>query len=108
MIKCHIKKGDNVIVTTGKSQDRGKIAEVLEVFPKDKKALVKGVRLVKKHQKPTQGSPGGLVEKELPIDISNLMHLDPVSNKPTRIGYRILENGRKIRISKKSGQPIDI
>lgn len=107
MVKCHVKKGDNVIVTTGSSKDRGKTGEVLKVFPGESKIIVKGIRVVKKHQKPTQTSPGGIVEKELPVHISNVMHVDPTSGKPTRIGYRVLDDGQKIRFSKKTGEPID-
>tara|TARA_A100000171_G_C2132109_1_gene147460 strand:+ start:319 stop:645 length:327 start_codon:yes stop_codon:yes gene_type:complete len=107
MIKCHVKKGDNVIVTSGRSSDRGKTGEVLRVFPEDQKVLVKGVRVVKKHQKPSQSSAGGIVEKELPIHISNVMHIDPKTKEPTRIGYKVLDDGRKVRIAKKSGDQID-
>lgn len=107
MAKCHVKKGDVVVVTCGRSKDRGKSGEVLKVFPEDQKVLVRGVRLVKKHQKPSQASPGGVVEKELPVHISNVMHVDPASQKPTRVGYRFLEDGRKVRFAKKSGEQID-
>lgn len=107
MLKSHVKKGDKVFVTTGNARDRGKIGEVLKVIPQESKVFVKGVRLAKKHQKPTQTSPGGIIEKELPIHISNVMHVDPKSSKPTRIGYRVTDEGRKVRFSKRSGEPID-
>lgn len=107
MVKRHVKKGDTVVVTTGGSKDRGKVGEILKVFPADQKVIVKGVRIVTKHVKPSQGSPGGIEKTESPIHISNVMHVDPKTKKPTRIGYNVLEDGSKVRVSKKSGEPID-
>ena len=101
--KIHIKKGDQVIVTEGDS--KGKKGRVLEVFPKKYRAIVEGVNIVKKHQKPTNDKQGGIIEKEAPIHISNIMHVDPKSGEATRIG-RKLENGKLVRYSIKSGEII--
>jgi large subunit ribosomal protein L24 len=100
-----IKKGDRVVVLTGRS--KGKIGEVLKVLPKENRAIVQGVNTVKRHTRPSQGNPGGIVEKEAPIHVSNVGHLDPASDKPTRVGYRFLEDGRKVRFAKRSGEMID-
>ncbi|MFN8535853.1 MAG: 50S ribosomal protein L24 [Thermomicrobiales bacterium] len=100
-----IRKGDRVIVLTGRS--KGRRGEVLKVLPKDDRALVQGVNTVKRHTKPTQQQAGGIVEKEAPIHLSNLAHVDPQSGKPTRIGFRVLEDGRKVRFAKRSGEIID-
>lgn len=103
--KLNIKSGDTVFVTTGK--EKGKTGKILRVIAKDNKAIVEKLNIVKKHTKPTQKSPtGGIVEKEAPIHISNLMLVDPSTNEPTRVGFRFLENGNKVRISKKSGEEI--
>ena len=100
-----IRKGDRVVVLTGRI--KGKRGEVLKVLPKDDRALVQGVNTVKRHTKPTQQTMGGIIEKEAPIHLSNLAHLDPQSGKPTRIGFRVLEDGRKVRFAKRSGEIID-
>ena len=100
-----IRKGDRVVVLTGRS--KGKRGEVLKVLPKDDRALVQGVNTVKRHTKPTQQTMGGIIEKEAPIQLSNLAHVDPQSGKPTRIGFRVLEDGRKVRFAKRSGEIID-
>ena len=105
MIKMKIKKGDTVIVVTGK--DKGKTGEVIRSMPKDHKLLVRGVNVVKRHARPTQTSAGGIMEKEAPIDVSNVALLDPKDNKPTRVGFKIMEDGRKVRVAKKSGTVID-
>lgn len=102
----HIKKGDRVIVTAGR--DKGKKGEVLKVFPKDDRALVQGVQVVKRHQRQTQTQQGGIVNKESPIHLSNLAHVDPKSGKATRIGFKTLNDGRKVRFAKKSGEVIDV
>ncbi len=103
--KLHIKKGDTVIVITGDNQ--GSKGRVLEVIRKTEKAIVEGVNLIKKHTKPNTEYPqGGIVEKEAPVHISNLMLIDPKSGKPTRIGRRLSENGKLVRYSKKSGEEI--
>ena len=102
----NIKKGDKVIVTTGR--DKGKKGEVLKVFPKDDRALVAGVNVVKRHQRQTQTQQGGIVNKESTIHLSNLAHVDPKSGKATRIGFKTLNDGRKVRFAKKSGEVIDV
>ena len=105
IIKMKIKKGDQVIVVAGK--DKGKTGEVLKVMPKDRKVLVQGINVVKKHQKPTQYAPGGIIEKSMPIDISNVALADPKDKKPTRVGVKVLSDGRKVRVAKRSGEIID-
>ena len=101
-----IKKGDRVIVTTGR--DKGKKGEVLKVFPKEDRALVTGVNLVKRHQKQSAKLQGGIVSKEAPVHLSNLAHVDPKSGEPTRVGFKVLDDGRKVRFAKKSGEVIDV
>jgi large subunit ribosomal protein L24 len=105
MIKLKIKKGDNVVVISGR--DRGKTGEVLRVFPAEARAVVQGVNIARRHTKPRMGEPGGILEKELPIHISNLAHIDPQSGRPTRVGYKFLEDGRKVRVARRSGEVID-
>ena len=105
MAKVRIKKGDKVVVLTGK--DRGKTGEVLRVLPAENRVLVQGVNMVKRHTCPSMGNPGGIVEKEAPIHVSNVAYQDPKDQKPTRIGYRTLEDGRKVRFAKRSGELID-
>lgn len=104
-IKMKIKKGDKVIVLAGRS--KGKIGEVMKVMPKQNRAIVQGVNTVKRHTKPSQGEPGGIVEKEASIHVSNIAHIDPTNDLPTRVGYRFLEDGRKVRFAKRSGEMID-
>ncbi len=101
-----IKKGDRVIVTTGR--DKGKKGEVLKVLPKENKAVVSGVNTAKRHTKQTQRTQGGIVNKDLPIDLSNLAHVDPKSGEATRIGWKVLGDGRRVRFAKKSGEVIDV
>ncbi|HEX9158878.1 MAG TPA: 50S ribosomal protein L24 [Rhizomicrobium sp.] len=103
---ARIRKGDRVIVTTGR--DRGKKGEVLRVYPDDKRALVSGVNVVKRHQRQTQRQQGGIVNKEAPVHLSNLAHLDPKTGDATRIGFKFLGDGRKVRFAKKSGEVIDV
>ncbi len=105
-VKLKIKKGDQVIVVAGR--DKGARGEVLKVLPKENRAIVKGVNLVKRHQKATQTAEGGIITKEAPIHISNLAHIDPKDGKPTRVGFKVLEDGRKVRYSKRSGEVIDV
>ena len=100
-----IKKGDRVVVLTGR--DSGRTGEVVQVIPKEERALVRGVNLVKKHQKQTMNQEGGIISKEAPIHLSNLAVADPKDGKPTRVGFRILEDGRKVRFAKRSGDLID-
>ncbi len=102
----HVKKGDTVIVIAGK--DKGKKGRVLAAYPKKERVLVEGINLVKKHTRPSQANPqGGIVTQEAPIHVSNVSLIDPKSGKPTRIGYKVLENGQKVRYAKKSGEVID-
>ena len=103
--KFKIKKGDKVVVTTGR--DKGKSGEVTSVLREKNRVLVQGVNLVKRNTKPTQGSQGGIVEKEASLHISNVAHVDPKTDKPTRVGYRQLDDGRKVRFAKGSGEVID-
>ncbi len=104
-LKLKIRKGDHVIVTSGK--DKGKHGEVLKVMPKDQRAIVQGVNLVRRHQRQTQTQEGGIVSKEAAIHISNLAIEDPTDGKPSRIGWKILNDGRKVRYAKRSGEVID-
>lgn len=105
-----IKKGDYVIVTTGSEKNgKGKKGQVLKVFPSEGKVLVSGVNMVKRHTRPTQEDPnGGIKQFEAPIAISNVMHLDPKDGVPTRIGFKTLKDGKKVRVAKKSGEVIDV
>ena len=100
-----IKKGDNVMVVTGK--DKGKTGEVLSVLPAKERLLVRGVNIVKRHTKPSQTAPGGIVERESTVHVSNVALIDPTSNKATKIGFRVLEDGRKVRFSKSSSEILD-
>jgi large subunit ribosomal protein L24 len=103
--KLHVKKGDTVIVIAG--DYLGNKGRILEINRKTEKAIVEGVNIIKKHTKPnTQHPQGGIVEKEAPVHISNLMLVDPKTGKPTRIGRRLNENGKLVRYSKKSGEEI--
>lgn len=102
-VKFKVKKGDEVIVRTGK--DKGRTGKILSVDTKDHRVVVQGVNVVKRHTRPTQQDPGGIKEKEKSIHISNVAHIDPKSNKATRIGYKI-EDGEKRRFAKASGQLI--
>ncbi len=103
--KLRIKKGDPVIVLTGR--DRGKTGEVTRVLSKKNKVLVQGVSVIKRHTAPSANNPGGIIEKEIPIDISNVSLIDPKDRKPTKVGFRFLEDGRKVRYAKRSGEVID-
>ena len=104
MASRKIRKGDRVIVLTGR--DKGKQGEVIEVRPKENRALVRGVNIVRRHQRQTASQEGGIVSKEGPIDLSNLALEDPKDGRPTRIGFRILEDGKKVRYAKRSGEII--
>ena len=101
-----IKKGDRVVVTTGR--DKGKKGDVLKIFPKEDRALVSGVNIVKRHQRQTQTQAGGILTKEAPIQLSNIAHVDPKTGGATRIGFKVLGDGRKVRFAKKSGEVIDV
>ncbi len=102
---ARIRKGDRVVVIAGR--DKGKQGEVLRVLRKENRAIVQGVMMVKRHERPSARSAGGIVTKEAPIHLSNLAHVDPSDGRPTRIGFRILEDGRKVRYAKRSGELID-
>jgi large subunit ribosomal protein L24 len=100
-----IKKGDRVIVTAGR--DKGKRGEVRQVMPEDGRAIVAGVNLVRRHTRQTPQTEGGIITKEATIHLSNLAILDPKTGKPTRVGFKILDDGRKVRVAKGSGDLID-
>lgn len=104
--KLHVKKDDTVFVITGK--DKGKKGRVIAAYPRENRVLVEGVNLVKKHAKPSQKNPqGGILSQEASIHVSNVMLVDPKSGQPTRVGYKVLDNGKKVRVAKKSGEVID-
>jgi large subunit ribosomal protein L24 len=105
MAKLKIKKGDHVVVITGK--DKGKKGEVLKVMPEENRAIVKGVAMVRRHQRQTPSQEGGIIAKEAPIHISNLAIEDPKDGKPTRGGFKFLKDGRKVRFARRSGEVID-
>ena len=105
-MSANIRKGDNVVVISG--SDKGKKGSVIKDFPKEDRALVQGVTLVKRHQRQTQTPQAGIVTKETPIQLSNIAHVDPKSGKATRIGTKTLNDGRKVRFAKKSGEVIDV
>lgn len=100
-----IKKGDKVVVLAGR--DKGRTGEVLKVMPKENRVLVRGVNLVRRHQKQTAQTEGGIITKEAPIHVSNLAIADPKDGKPTRVGFRVQEDGKKVRVAKRSGELID-
>lgn len=105
MAHMHVKKGDKVQIISGK--DKGKQGVILQAIPAKNRVVVEGVNVVKKHSKPSQLNPqGGIVEQEAAIHVSNVMPLDPKTNEPTRVGYKV-ENGKKVRIAKKSGESLD-
>ncbi|WP_081824385.1 MULTISPECIES: 50S ribosomal protein L24 [unclassified Paenibacillus] len=104
--KLHVKKDDSVFVITGK--DKGKKGRVIAAYPRENRVLVEGVNMIKKHAKPSQANPqGGIISQEAPIHVSNVMLVDPKSGQPTRVGYKVLDNGKKVRVAKKSGEVID-
>jgi large subunit ribosomal protein L24 len=103
---ARIKKGDVVLVISG--ADRGKRGEVLRVMPTESRAVVQGVNVAKKHTKPSgMGSPGGIVSVEASMHLSNLQLVDPKTDKPTKVGFRVLEDGRKVRVAKATGNVIE-
>ena len=105
-VKFKIRKGDSVVVRTGR--DKGKRGDVLKVMPTENRVIVQGVNMVKRHTKPSQAGPGGIVEKEAPIHVSNVAHIDPKDDSATRVGFRVLDDGRKVRFAKRSGEVIDL
>lgn len=103
---ARIRKGDTVVVITG--ADKGRRGEVLRVFPKADRAMVAGVHMVRKHRKPQgMGQPGGISDEEASIHLSNLKLIDPKSEQPTKVGFRLLDDGRKVRVAKATGQVIE-
>jgi large subunit ribosomal protein L24 len=104
--KLKIKKGDNVVVLTGR--DKGKTGTVMKVLPKESRVVVQGVNVVKRHTRPAAGQQGGIVEKESTIHVSNVSLVDPKTSKPTRVGFKTLEGGRKVRVARRSGEVLDI
>jgi len=100
-----IRKGDRVVVTTGR--DKGKTGEVRSVTPDESRAIVAGVNLVRRHTRQTAQTEGGILTKEAPIHLSNLAIADPKTGKPTRVGFKVLDDGRKVRVAKRSGDLID-
>jgi len=105
MARLKIRKGDHVVVLTGK--DKGKHGEVLKVMPDENRAIVKGVAMIRRHQRQTATQDGGIISKEAAIHISNLALEDPKDGKPTRVGFKFLKDGRKVRFAKRSGEVID-
>jgi len=100
-----IKKGDKVVVLSGR--DKGRTGEVVEVHPRVERALVRGINMVKRHQRQTAQQEGGIISKELPIHLSNIALADPKDGKPTRVGFKVMPDGRRVRIAKRSGVEID-
>lgn len=105
MVKLKIKKGDKVVVIAGR--DKGKQGEVLKVLPAENRAVVNGVNVVRRHQKQSAKQEGGIISKEAPINVSNLAIEDPKDGQPSRVGFKILDDGRKVRVAKRSGEVID-
>ena len=104
MPSLKFKKGDRVVVLTGR--DKGKQGEILVMMPKENRAIVRGVNVVRRHQSQTAQQEGGIISKEAPVNLSNLAHEDPNDGKPTRIGFRFLEDGKKVRFAKRSGEQL--
>ena len=100
-----MRKGDQVVVLAGK--DKGRTGEVIQMMPKEGKALVRGVNMVKRHQRQTATAEAGIVNKEAPIQVSNLALVDPKDGKATRVGFKVMDDGRKVRVAKRSGEVID-
>lgn len=104
MPSLKIKKGDHVVVLTGR--DKGKHGEVIEMLPKENRAIVRGVNVVRRHEKQTAQKQGGIISKEAPIQLSNIALEDPKDGKPTRVGFKVLADGKKVRVAKRSGEVI--
>ncbi len=105
MAKLKIRKGDYVVLLAGK--DKGKGGEVIKVWPKENRAIVQGVNMIKRHQRQTPQQDGGIISREAPVHISNLALEDPKDGKPTRVGFKQLKDGRKVRFARRSGEVID-
>lgn len=103
--KLKIRKGDRVKVITGRS--KGKVGDVLRVLPEENRVVVSGVNVIKRHTKPSRAESGGIIERESAIHISNVALLDPKSDKPSKVGFKFLEDGRKVRFARASGETID-
>ena len=103
--KMKVKKGDEVIVLTGR--DKGKKGSILKVIPEESRVLVSGINLVKRHQRPDRASAGGIITKEAPIHVSNVALVDPKNGKATRVGYKTLDDGSKVRVARRSGETIN-
>ena len=101
-----VRKGDRVVVIAGR--DKGKSGEVLRVYPSEERVLVAGVNVVKRHQRQTARVQGGIVSKEAPLHLSKIAHVDPKTGGPTRVGFKILGDGRRVRFAKKSGEVLDV
>ncbi|ASY62641.1 LSU ribosomal protein L24p (L26e) [Sinorhizobium sojae CCBAU 05684] len=99
-----IRKGDKVVILTGK--DKGRTGEVIQVMPKEDRAVVRGVNMVKRHQRQTQNQEAGIITKEAPIHLSNIAIADPKDGKPTRVGFKV-DGDKKVRVAKRSGEVID-
>ncbi|SVA88631.1 uncharacterized protein METZ01_LOCUS141485 [marine metagenome] len=106
MKKFRLRKGDDVVVISGR--DKGKTGSILRVIPSEDRVIVDGINIVKRHTRPSQAQPGGIVDKEAPIHISNVALADPKDGSATRVGYKFLEDGRKVRVAKQSGEVIDV
>ncbi len=104
--KFKIKRGDRVVVLAGR--DKGKKGEVMRVLRQDRRVVVSGVNMIKRHTRPSTGDPGGIIQREAPLHISNLALEDPKDGRPTRVGFRFLDDGRKVRYAKRSGEVIDL
>ena len=100
-----LKKGDNVVVLSGK--DKGRNGEIIKMMPKEGKALVQGINMVKRHQRQSQSQEAGIINREAAIQVSNLALADPKDGKATRVGFKIMDDGRKVRVAKRSGEVID-
>jgi large subunit ribosomal protein L24 len=103
-VKLKLKKGDKIVVITGK--DKGKTGEITKVLPSENRVFVSGINLATKHKKPSPTSAGGVQKEEASLHVSNVALADPKSGKPTRVGYKVLNDGKKVRIAKKSGETI--
>ena len=102
---ARIRKGDKVVVITGR--DKGRTGEVIQVMPTESRALVRGINLVKRHQRQTAAQEGGIISKEAPVHLSNLALTDPKDGKATRVGFKVMADGKKVRVAKRSGVEID-
>ena len=104
--RFRLRKGDDVVVISGR--DKGKAGSILQVIRSEDRVIVNGINMVKRHTRPSQAQPGGIVDKEAPIHISNVALADPKVGSATRVGYKFLEDGRKVRVAKQSGEVIDV